>query len=213
MPSLIEPGKAYIFRIVHSENIEWIFTNGIHCRNSNTSARNYVEIGNPDLIDKRATWTVPIPPGGTLGDYVPFYFTPYSPMLYNIKTGYGGIRQRDMSEIVVLVASLTKLAASGVSFLFTDRHALLKTARFSNDLADLSMIPWTQLQVRDFKRDPDNPEKMERYQAEALVHGGLAVSGLAGILCYNASAKAKIDDLAEKYGVVISTRVSPGWYF
>jgi len=50
---------------------------------------NYRNIGNPDLIDKRSRRVVPIPPGGTLSDYVPFYFTPFSMMMYNIKTGYG----------------------------------------------------------------------------------------------------------------------------
>lgn len=50
-------------------------------------------------------------PGGTLSDYVPFYFTPCSPMLYNIKTGYNGVpKQEAMEEIVLLVASLRKLA-------------------------------------------------------------------------------------------------------
>jgi hypothetical protein len=47
-----------------------------------------VTIGNNEVIRKRAIKEVPIPPKGTLDDYVPFYFTPYSMMLYNIHTGY-----------------------------------------------------------------------------------------------------------------------------
>jgi hypothetical protein len=30
-------------------------------------------------------------------------------------------------------------------------------------------VDWPLLQKRDFKRDPDDPAKLERYQAEALV--------------------------------------------
>jgi hypothetical protein len=37
-------------------------------------------IGNADLISKRETRQVPIPPGGMLSDYIPFYFTPWSPV-------------------------------------------------------------------------------------------------------------------------------------
>ncbi len=54
-----------------------------------------------DLIEKRTAHTVPIPPGGSLGDYVPFYFTPWSIMLYNIKTGYNGVPRQGRVAIVV----------------------------------------------------------------------------------------------------------------
>ena len=48
---------------------------------------------------------MPIHPGGTLSDYVPFYFTPFSPMAYNIHTGLG-VNRINWRDIVVLVASL-----------------------------------------------------------------------------------------------------------
>ena len=67
----------------------------MYCRNSASQDKNYVNIGSASLIDKRSQRTVPIPPGGTLSDYVPFYFPPFSIMMLNIKTGYGGITKRD----------------------------------------------------------------------------------------------------------------------
>lgn len=136
----LNPSKALIFRIVHRDNVEWIFGNGLHCRNSSKKSPHYVEIGNPELIEKRTTRYVGVAPGGTLGDYVPFYFTPFSPMLYNIKTGYGGIRRRPNEEIVILVSSLHTLGKMGVPFVFTDRHAYLAAAQFSSDLADLNRL-------------------------------------------------------------------------
>ena len=77
--------RALIFRIAHIKNTPWILDHGLHCRNSEECDPNFVEIGNPELIVKRIHRTVPISPGGLLSDYIPFYFTPYSPMLYNIK--------------------------------------------------------------------------------------------------------------------------------
>src|SRR3954466_10875814 len=100
----LTPDKALIFRIVHRDNLPWILDNGLHCRNSDTFNPNYVNIGNVELIDRRNGHTVPCPPGGTLSDYVPFYFTPFSPMLLNITTGWGGITKRRNEEIVVLVS-------------------------------------------------------------------------------------------------------------
>jgi hypothetical protein len=81
--SRISVENAYIFRITHIDNVPWLLANGIHCRNSTCRDPNFRDIGNPDLISKRAHRLVPVAPGGTLSDYVPFYFTHYSPMLYN----------------------------------------------------------------------------------------------------------------------------------
>lgn len=64
----------------------------MHAARGQVTDPNFVTIGNPDLIDKRARRAVPLPPGGTLSDYVPFYFTPKSPMLLNIKTGFKGMK-------------------------------------------------------------------------------------------------------------------------
>src|SRR5215471_4005699 len=129
--------RGLIFRITHVENVRWILQNGVHCRNSPHTDPNFIQIGNADLISKRANKTVPIQPGGTLSDYVPFYFTPYSPMLLNIKTGWNGIQKRPMSEIAIIASSLPRLAQDGVPFVFTDRHAYLRSAddMFSSDLA------------------------------------------------------------------------------
>jgi hypothetical protein len=86
----LNPQKALIFRITHRDNVAWILDHGLHCPRSPTHDPNYVQIGNPELIDKRFSHLVQHQVGGTLGDYVPFYFTPFSMMLLNIKTGYNG---------------------------------------------------------------------------------------------------------------------------
>src|SRR5690606_3538081 len=93
--------------------------------------------------------------------------------IYNIKTGYG-VPQRPLKDIVFLVSALPRLQAQNRPFVFSDRHAYLKTAQFSNDLADLNRIIWPVLQVRDFKRD--DLDEFEKYQAEPFVHLHFPVS-------------------------------------
>lgn len=113
--------KALIFRITHIDNVPWLLRNGLHCKNAEKLDPVFVNIGKQDLIDKRASRAVPIVPGGTLADYIPFYFTPFSMMMYNIKTGYGGIRRRENAEVVILVSSLRGLAEKGVCAIFIAR--------------------------------------------------------------------------------------------
>jgi hypothetical protein len=141
MRDLLTLEKALIFRITHRDNLPWILANGLHCRNSNRYDSSFVSIGNPDLIVNRHYHAVPIAPGGSLSDYVPFYFTPLSMMSYNINTGYRGVRQRPNEEIVILVSSLRKLAGDGIRFLFTDRHAYLRYACYYDRLVPASKVP------------------------------------------------------------------------
>lgn len=211
-PSL-NPEKALIWRIVHCDNLPWILENGLHCGNGLAKAPNWINIGNPELIDKRASHPVPLAPGGLLNDYVPFYFTPFSPMMRNIHTGWGGVPKRSNEEIVILVSSLPHIAKTGLQFLFTDSHAYYQWASFYSDLADLDKIDWPLLQRRDFKRDPEDPAKFERYQAEALIHQHLPVTGLRGIVCYTESMKQRIERDIQTRNLTLSVYARTGWYF
>jgi hypothetical protein len=168
--SALSPEKARIFRIVHVDCVPWILEHGMHCRNSPRQDPHYINIGSTSLIQKRAVKTVPIPPGGTLGDYVPFYFTPWSIMMFNIHTGYGGVTRRKNGDIVIFASSIHRLRELGVPHVFTDQHAYAATTEFHDRPESLHMIDWALLNSRNFKTEDSDPGKQLRYQAEALVH-------------------------------------------
>ena len=205
--------KASIFRIAHRSNVPWILDHGLRCKNATVRDPNYIEIGNPDLIQKRTDRALPISPKGTLSDYVPFYFTPFSIMMFNIRTGYGGITKRHNDEIVIFKTSLRKLESNGVKVLFSDRNAFLVAAQFSADLNDLNRIDWAILQNRSFKKSPEEPEKFERYQAEALVYKHLPLDSLDGIVCNSELVEANLKKEIAKRGLNLTTAQRPSWYF
>lgn len=209
----LNPRKALIFRITHRDNLPWLLANGLYCRSAVEQAPDFVTIGNRELIGRRATREIPVPPGGTLSDYVPFYFTPASPMLLNIVTGRGVPVQRK-EDILVLVCSLPRLQEVGASFVFTDRHAYLPLARFSSRPEDVAeLIPWPLLQAQDFRRDPEDPEKTERYQAEALVHHYLPASALLGIGTYTDDINAAASAQVAANGLHLKVVTRPNWFF
>ena len=208
----LNPEKALIWRIIHHDNLSWILDNGLHCATSTVQSPQYVNISNDELIAKRAVRPVPIEPKGMLADYVPFYFTPFSVMMKNIHSGWG-VQQRPNADIVILVSSLFQVRSLGLSFVFTNAHAYPDWTNYYSDLAQLGQIDWEILQKRDFKRDPDDPRKMERYQAEALIHLHLPITGLLGIMCYTETMKQRIEqDLAVR-GLALPVHVRQGWYF
>lgn len=209
----LNPRKALIFRITHRDNLPWLLANGLYCRSAEEQDPGFITIGHQELIDRRARREVPVSPGGMLSDYIPFYFTPHSMMLYNIVTGHGVPRQ-NREEILVLVSALPHLARLDIGFLFTDRHAYLANAEFSDRLGDLAeFVPWNLLQTKDFKRDLESPDKTDRYQAEALVHQHLPASALLGIGAYTDGVRADIETQAMARGLQLKAVTRPNWFF
>lgn len=209
----LSPERNLIFRITHIGNVPWLLSHGIDCQSSAGVNPDFIPIGMPGLIDRRAKKAVPIAPGGTLADYVPFYFTPSSIMLMNITTGYNGVVKRPNADIVILVSSLDKLAETDCRAIFTDGHAYMEGTSFYDDRASLDRIAWNLLKRRDFKKSKDDTDKSRRYQAEALAHGHVPVSALLGIACYDSTATATVQLAAQQCGLSLSVRTLPSWYF
>lgn len=212
MAPILNPDKALIFRITHRDNLPSILDNGLHAPNGGKHDPNHRNIGNVDLIGKRTRRLVKVGPGGTLDDYVPFYFTPYSIMLLNIHTGYN-VKQVPNEEILILVSSLHKVAEEKIPFVFTDQHAYPPMAKYYTKLDDLDKVPWNQLNRRDFKGDPDDPGKKERYQAEALIWKHVPLRALLGICSYNVTVDGWVQQELAKRELNVKTYVQENWYF
>ena len=208
----LTPEKALIFRVTHIDNVPWILDKGLHCSTSKVQDPHFVAIGNPDLIQKRTTKRVPVGPRGTLDDYVPFYFTPCSPMLYSSLTGYGVTRQTP-EKLALLVVSLRSLAAHDVPFVFSDRHAYMAVAKFWTTLDALDSLGWHYWQQKDFKRDPNDPSKFERYQAEALIHRHVPAERIEAIVCSGDPVRAQVAEMVHNGIGQIEVVCRKDWFF
>jgi hypothetical protein len=209
---LLTAEKALIFRITHRDNVPHLLEHGVHCRNSERVNPNFVEIGHPEIIGRRKARLVDVGPGGTLADYVPFYFTPCTPMLYNIVTGWNGLKQRARAEIVVLLSSLSILEERGIAYVLADRNAALVSSVLAPGRELLPGLAWISWQNRDFRNDPENPGKIERYQAEALVHRHLPSAGLRAIITHDKPTQIAVEQHVSDSGTGLSVRVMPSWY-
>lgn len=155
---------------------------------------------------------MPVAPGGTVADYVPFYFTPRSPMLHNVLTGRNGVTLRRATEIVVLVSSLDRLEEHGITFVIADRNASLAHTTFGIGRQFVAQLPWRDLQASDYRRDFNRPDKVERYMAEALIHRHLPVDALLGIITRDESAQVIVNQAIAATGVNVPIRVRGSWY-
>lgn len=200
--------NARIWRIVRRSDISSLIKIGLYSANHVPQTANYKTMGNEDIIEKRNFRIVPIKNGGVLNDYVPFYFTPFSPMMYNIHTGHN-VPKVANEDIIILVASLNSFENSSiVNFVFTDMHALMAYANFYSDLQYLNNIDWGILQNCNFTR-----VKMERYQAEALIYKHLPIEQLEAILCYSEAVKSEVESYLKQHGKNVPVSVAKHMYF
>lgn len=79
-----------IYHITHGRNLAAIIAAGGLWCDAQIAARGLTPLGiaHQHIKERRKQRIVPCAAGGTLADYVPFYFAPRSPMLYAIHSGY-----------------------------------------------------------------------------------------------------------------------------
>lgn len=205
--------RTLIYRITHIVNVPWILDNGLHALSTGHQDPNFVPIGNPDLIDKRQYRLVEAGLRGVLDDYVPFYFGTHSAMLYNIHTGRVVGVDATQRDLVHLVSSVEQIQNAGVPFIFTDRHAYVANAEFFTNVEDLNRLDWDLIRSRDFRRDPNRPDKLERRAAEFLIHRHLPVTGLLGMACYDGATCARIRAEVVQRGFDLHVEARRNWYF
>lgn len=211
---LINSKKKYCYRITHIENLECILENGLVTKHHSLARDRYINIGNPEIIDVRSSSPVKIEGYGYIGDYVPFYFTPRSIMLYNIITGYWHpkVPKRNRNEILVIRCLIEKLADPSL-FFFTDGQGNDSLTNHYNDLTYLDEIDWESIQHGNFSKTDDDIDRARRYQAEFLVRNEVPVSSFESLNVYNRHAAKYAEDILKKKNINLVVNVQPKYFF
>lgn len=201
--------NIWLFRIVHINNVDYLLHNGISTQQDPQSNSDYVDVGDTTLINQRVDYPINLEGYGNLGDYVPFYFGPLSPMLYNIKTGYRGITQQPQSEIVYICCKLNQLINCVAQWCFTDGHAKSLLTGFYNDISNLDKVDWGIVSERYWNNMEEDLDRMRRKQAEFLAKDFVPVSCIGCIVVFNEEKRAFVQNLVDSLHLNISVRVNP----
>jgi hypothetical protein len=206
--------NVVLYRIVHLDNVEYILRNGMCTPNHPLADPAYINIGDSSLIERRKDYPVKIdPPNGTLGEYIPFYFGPLSPMLLNIKTGYSGVVKRPQSDIVYLCCSLNDVIANCSAWCFTDGHAKNSFSVFFNDLKDLTEVDWNLVAKKYWNNNEEDIDRMRRKQAEFLVKDYLPVNCISKIIVFDEKKANFVSTIIDLLGLNIPVFVNPQGQF
>lgn len=213
MPGQI-PQPLWIFRIVHINNVEYILEHGMFTKNHLQADLNYIDIGDSNLTSQRNNHPVSIdPPNGTLGEYVPFYFGPLSPMLMNIWTGFRGITKRPQSDIIYICCKVDDIVTSNLTFCFTDGHAKNHLTTFYNNLNQLNEVSWNIVGERYWRNDDNDYDRMRKKQAEFLVKEMVPVMCIKCIVVFNEEKRILVDGIIQRFGLKINVIIKNDFYY
>lgn len=176
-----------------------------------------VEVGDLGIKDRRRGREVPVPPGGAVADYVPFYFAPRSPMMFSISKGNVPSYQGGTARLIYLVTSLDRLHGTGHEVVLSDRNAVYAYADFRvfdpADPIDDDFIDWDLMGQRDWYNTDAEPQRKERRMAEALVHERVAWDVITSIGVQSEIVAAEVRAILAAARSSIPVNVRPTWYF
>ncbi len=206
-----------IYHIKHVNTLAGIVAHGgIWCERQ-CSLRGIVgvAIGYDHIKARRMQRPVPLPPHGTLGDYVPFYFAPRSPMLYAIyrrsTPGYA-----DGQEPVIHLATSAEAVTGAnppLEWLFTDGHAEMAISDYYRDLADLNKVDWDIMKSRQWADTDEDGDRKRRRQAEFLVRDFLPWQLVTDIGVCTKAVRDHVMGMLKGADHQPFVRIERGWYY
>ncbi|OWL95126.1 hypothetical protein CBQ26_13830 [Deinococcus indicus] len=174
------------------------------------------DISNPEIQNIRAGLKPPDPPGGTLHDYVPFYFGHHSPMLLQLATGRISHFKGDQRDIVYCISSVQEVQRAGLAFTFTDGHGIVAFTRFFTDVNDLDQVDWSVVHQNYWQDTQMDNDRQRRKQAEFLVKDKLPLSALLGFAVADTDMQTAVNGLLAQYPQYtfqVPTKVRSDWYY
>ncbi|MGP0020084.1 MAG: DUF4433 domain-containing protein [Candidatus Sulfotelmatobacter sp.] len=200
-----------IYHITHVNNLRRIVAEGgLHCDRRAQELKS-VNIGHLHIKQRRLNREVPLGPGGTVGDYVPFYFAPRSPMLYVISRGGVEGYAEGQQPVIYLQSTAEKVDEAGLNWVFTEGHADMGYTDFFDDFRDLTEVDWPLMKERYWHDTNDDPDRKRKRQAEFLVHQFFPWELVSYVGVYDRSVAERVSAIIGEEMPEIG--IQPDWYY
>lgn len=206
------PDPIRVFHFTHLDNLPGIIDTGLRsdaaCRREGLTQ---VEIGSAGIRERRLFLPVgDVGAGGCVGDYVPWYFGPRSPMMFTLsRNNYE--YQDGFGDVVYLVSSVPRIVALGGTWAASDRNAALSLAELIDEEAALvGHISWDVIAARYWT---DYQDGADLRAAEFLVHDYVPWEAVEVIVAKTEQACAAAQRLVGGLHHAPPVIVRAQWYF
>lgn len=203
--------KIWIYHITDVSNLPNILAaGGLHSEATLQMAGAHPTVIGHSNIKQRRLQEITVPCCGNrfVGEFVPFYFCPRSPMLFTINRGNTGREPGCQKQIVHLVSTMQIATRLGREWAFSNGNAGAFLTDFFADVASLGELDWAIINSTDW-----GGERRHRKQAEFLVADFFPWAAVRAIGCYNSSTKQEVETLLQGQGNPPKVVVRSDWYY
>lgn len=207
----VDPSQTNIYHITDITNLDGILTEGdllsdALLRKGTTPP---TEIGYANIKERRLTqYRIACCDNRFVGEFVPFYFCPRSPMLWTINAGNTGREPGCQKTILHLVSTVQHGYNLRRSWAISDGNAGSHYTTFSNDAGALNGVNWDIVKSWSWKGD-----RLHIKATEFLVADRFPVSALIGIGCHNDNTAQAAREIVQRHSLNIPVKVIPNWYY
>ena len=211
-----------IYHITDIRNLPGILAGGSLCcdRLREEKGLQVVGIAHQHIKDRRKRRAVrnlagaTLAAGGTLWDYVPFYFAPRSPMLYAVRQGLVAGYPDGQREILHLETSTERLQATEKPFAFTNGHAEMAISDYCDDLSRLNdFVDWSTIKGIYWNDTAAEPDRKRRRQAEFLIHESVPWTAIERIGVLDNKMAEEVESALQSSSHRPLVVVASHWYY
>ena len=142
-----------------------------------------------------------------VGEFVPFYFCPRSPMLYTVNQGNTGRPVGCQRTIIHLVSRVGSALETGAEWAISSGNASAAYASFCKDLGELENLDWQAIRATQWQG------MTHEKSAEFLVADLLPWTAIHAIGCHNRVVAAQVAAILDPVPHRPMVSVEPAWYY
>lgn len=202
--------KTFIYHITDVANLPSIFAQG-----GLRSDIAMMQVGGPAVtigyahmkVRRMTQYRVPCTGNRFVGEFVPFYYCPRSPMLFVMNKGSTGRLAGSQRSVVHLLSTVQTALALGRPWALSDGNAGSDYAQFFNDPTKIDELDWDAIETRDWQA------RQTAKQAELLVLDFYPWTSIIGIGCQNDVVKAQVEQIVSQVAHQPRVKTKPDWYY
>lgn len=203
-----DPEQVLIYHITDVANLPGIIAENALLSDAVMAKRNPEIIGH-DHIKRRRLRDIPVRccDWRYVGEFVPFYFCPRSPMLFAINKGATGRSEGCQKSIVHLVGTMAAGISTGKAWAVSSGNAGAFHTTFAAKLEALDTLDWEAIRATQWEG------KQHQKSAEFLIAESFPWTAIHLIGCQNSTTEDKVRSLLANAAHKPTVEIRKNWYY